>query len=86
MSRLFAGFRVVRHALRAILPTLPATAAVLITRQLTGGADTAATAIAEFCLYVGVTIAATWGIEGRLVREALGYVFERGSRPVVTPS
>jgi O-antigen/teichoic acid export membrane protein len=86
MTRLFAGFRVVRHALRAILPTLPATALVLITRQVTGGSDTAAMAVAELCLYVGVTIAATWAIEGRLVREALGYIFERASQPVAAPS
>jgi O-antigen/teichoic acid export membrane protein len=86
MTRLFAGFRVVRHALRAILPTLPAVAVVLITRQVTGGPGTAAAAIAELCLYGCVTIAATWMIEGRLVREALGYIFQRASRPVVTPS
>lgn len=85
MTRLFEGFRVVQHALRALLPTLPAVATVLILRQVVGDAQTAVAAVAVFCLYVVVTIGATWAIEGRLVREALGYVFERASRPVATP-
>jgi hypothetical protein len=81
MTRLFAGFDVVRHAVRAMLPTIPAIALVLLVRLVAGGTHSAAMAVVELCLYMLVTVLATWAIEGRLVREAVGYILERASRP-----
>jgi PST family polysaccharide transporter len=73
VSRLFEGFAFVRHAVRAILPTVPAAAAVLLARALEQGNRTAAAAAAEFALYVVVTALATWLVERDLIREAIAY-------------
>jgi O-antigen/teichoic acid export membrane protein len=81
LSKLFDGFRFVRHAVRAVLPTIPAALLVLIVRQLERGPRTAGMAIAELCGYVATTVAATWLFEGSLVREAAGYVLARAVRP-----
>lgn len=81
LTRLFESFSILRHAARAVLPSIPAVALVLIMRQVEGGTRIAAMAVGEVCIYIGVTLVATWAIEGRLVREALGYVFERAARP-----
>jgi O-antigen/teichoic acid export membrane protein len=86
VTRLFDEFRVVRHAVRAMLPTVPAIAVVLMMRAVHGGSPTAAMALAQFFVYIAVTIVATWTLERRLVREAVGYLFERASRPVVSPT
>jgi O-antigen/teichoic acid export membrane protein len=77
LSKLFEGFVFVRHAMRAMLPSLPAIGAVLVMRSLESGNRTATMLIAELLTYGLVTVAATWILEGRLVREALGYVLNR---------
>jgi O-antigen/teichoic acid export membrane protein len=74
LARLFAGFAFIRHAIRAMLPTLPAVAAVLAMRALETGSRTAAVAVAELAVYGLVTAGLTWLVEGALVREALGYL------------
>lgn len=74
MTRLFEGFRFVSHAARAILPSLPAAAAVLAIRAVTGGHESALGAAAELAVYLVVTIVATWRFERPLLREAAGYV------------
>lgn len=79
LTRLFDGFHVVQHALRAMLPTFPAVAVVLVIRQLQSGSGTLAMAIVEFVAYIVVVIGATWIVEGRLVREAVGYVVQGAS-------
>jgi O-antigen/teichoic acid export membrane protein len=81
LTRLFAGFRFVRHAARAMLPTIPAVVVVLLARQLESGPRTAAMAAGELLGYGVVAIAATWILEGSLVREAVGYVLARASGP-----
>jgi O-antigen/teichoic acid export membrane protein len=86
LTRLFAGFKFVRHALRAMLPTIPAVLVVLLARTMESGTRTVVMALAEVCLYAIVTIAATWIIEGRLVREAVGYVLARAAAPAATES
>ncbi len=78
LNRLFHGFNAVRHALRAILPTLPATGVVLALRSLATGNRTLAMAVVELALYTVVTILATWAFERALVREVVGYL-RRGS-------
>ena len=74
LSTLFRGFEFMRHALRAILPTLPAVAVVLLIRVLAGAPHSAAMAAAELAAYIVVTIVATWRAEGALLNEVLGYL------------
>jgi hypothetical protein len=66
-----------RHAARAIAPTVPAVAAVLGVRALVGDGSLAM-AIGQPALYGAVTVIATWAFERPLLREVLGYL--RGSR------
>ena len=77
LQRLFHGFGFVRHAARAFAPSVPAVAVVLLVRALDGADRTLALALGELGLYVAVTAAATWYLESRLVREALGYLGAR---------
>ncbi len=77
LARLFAGFRFVSHAARAVLPTMPAVAVVLLIRLVHHGHESAGLVIAQLAAYLAVTIAATWGLERTLLREAIGYVTAR---------
>jgi hypothetical protein len=77
LAKLFDGFRFVRHAIRSALPTLPAIALVLLARQLESGPRTVGVAVGELAGFSLITIAATWLLEGSLVREAIGYVTAR---------
>jgi hypothetical protein len=79
LRRLFNGFHYLAHAMRAILPTVPAVAVVLLIRVVETGQRTLAMAIGELVIYVLLTIAATWVGERQLLTEAVGYV--RGRRP-----
>jgi len=83
LGRLFAGFSLIRHVIRAVLPSLPAVAAVLAVRQF-DVERTAGIALAELALYLGVTIAATLVFERTLMRELVGYV--RSGRGAATPA
>jgi O-antigen/teichoic acid export membrane protein len=69
LTRLFEGFRPLRHALRGLGPTVPAALVVLGVRAA-GGAGP----IAEFVLFVAVFAAATVALERPLLREAAGYL------------
>jgi O-antigen/teichoic acid export membrane protein len=79
LTRLFDGFDMARHILRALAPSVPAVAAVLAARALDGPHRTVGVALAELGLYLAVTAAATWVFERDLLREAVGYL--RGRRP-----
>lgn len=79
ITRLFEGFRFLAHAMRAMLPTIPAIVVVLVMRAVESGPRTEVMAIAELCVYVLVTVLATWRLEGGLVREAVGYVGARAA-------
>lgn len=81
VSRLFNGFAFARHSLRAVLPTLPAVAAVLVMRAVQSGPRHEAMAIAELVVYVVVTGAATVLWERSLLREVAGYVASRSREP-----
>ena len=74
VSRLFDGFRFLRHATRAILPAIPAVAVVLVIRSLETGQRTLSDAVGELVAFLIVTVLATWLLEGGLVREAVAYV------------
>jgi len=84
LQRLFDGFGFALHALRALLPTLPAGGAVLAMRVAETGERTAALALAEIGVYLALTAIATWVLENRLLREALGYL--RGAPPAGAPA
>jgi lipopolysaccharide exporter len=77
LTQLFAGFGFVRHAARAIGPTIPACALVLLARALESGGRTPAMAVAELLLFVGATVAATVFFERALLREMAGYLRRR---------
>ena len=77
LARLFEGFAFLPHALRAMLPTVPGIAAVLLARLLESGERTAAMAAGELGLYVAVVLIATLALERRLLREVAGYLRAR---------
>lgn len=77
LSRLFHGFRYLGHAARGIAPTLPAIGAVLAVRGLLSGDRALSQALAELGLYIVVVIVFTAVLEGRLVKEAVGYLRAR---------
>ena len=78
MSRLFPGFGILRHLVRAIAPTIPAAGLVLLVRLIGPDDRTLALALGELALYVAATIAFTLLFERALLREIRGYVFSRG--------
>jgi polysaccharide transporter, PST family len=77
LQRLFDGFSFLRHAARAFLPTVPAVAIVLLLRQVEPSDRTFAIAAGELSVYVAITVAATWYLESRLLRETFGYLAAR---------
>jgi O-antigen/teichoic acid export membrane protein len=74
LRRLFAGFGLIRHAARAIAPSVPAVGAVLLLRATESGSRSGGEATLELLVYLVVTTVATLLIERRLLREAIGYV------------
>jgi PST family polysaccharide transporter len=81
LVRLFPGFEMLRHAVRAIAPTVPAAAAVLLMRLPSMHHHrTLSMAIVEVVSFVVITVAATAALERSLVREVLGYL-----RPAAVP-
>jgi lipopolysaccharide exporter len=74
LVKLFPRFRMFRHMLRAVAPTLPAAGTVLLLRLVDGSPRTAAAAVAELVLYAVVTVIATLVFERDLLREVVGYL------------
>lgn len=85
MHRLLRSFDVLAHTLRAVLPTLPATGAVLLLRAVASWDRTLGVAIGELVLYAALTGVATWLLEKGLLREAIGYLRERRAPPLAEP-
>ena len=81
LRQLFDGFTYMAHAARAILPTIPAAAAVFAVRLVETGHRTFAMAVGEVALYTLVTAVATWYSERALLQEAVGYVRRRRAAP-----
>jgi O-antigen/teichoic acid export membrane protein len=77
LRRLFPDFRFLRHAARALLPSMPAVALVAALRLTVGEEQTLLAALAMFALYVVTTLAATALIERRLLREMFDYLRRR---------
>jgi PST family polysaccharide transporter len=77
LRRLFPDFRFLRHAARALLPSLPAVALVAALRLTVGEEQTLVAALAMLALYIVTTLAATALIERRLLREMFDYLRRR---------
>lgn len=88
VTRLFPRFRAMSHAARAIAPTVPAAAAVLLIQLLDPGVEQLGVVLAELGIYLAVTALATFAFERTLLREALGYVRGEGRTATsgVTPA
>jgi PST family polysaccharide transporter len=80
LRQLFHGFAFLKHALRSVLPTVPAVAVVLLMRAVESSERTVWVALGELTAYFVVTVAATWWSERDLLREAVGYVVARRAR------
>jgi O-antigen/teichoic acid export membrane protein len=74
LRRLFSGFRLARHTVRAVVPCLIPAGLVLVSRAAIAGERTGARAIAELAVFLVLTVVATIVFERRLLREALGYL------------
>lgn len=74
LTRLFPGFEIARHVVRAIAPTVPAAAAVLVPRAVLGMERTLELALGELALYLLVTAVATIALERALLREVMSYL------------
>jgi hypothetical protein len=62
------------HMARALLPSIPAVAVVLVVRAVEPFSRSLGVAVIEFVLYIAVTAAVTWMTERTLLREAIGYL------------
>ena len=80
LTRLFRGYKLLRHASRAIAPVIPALAITLLVRLLTsGGERTPELAVLEATIFAAVTAAATVYLERALLREVLAYLRKPGT-------
>jgi hypothetical protein len=74
LRRLFPGFRLMRHIVRAIAPSVPAAGLILLLRLLMSTERTLGIALAELALYVAATLLFTLVFERKLVQEIAGYL------------
>lgn len=83
LARLFPGFHILRHSIRAIAPSIPAAGLILLVRIPFDGSRSMGIAIGELVLYAALTILFTLLFERRLVGEMVGYV-KGAARPART--
>jgi O-antigen/teichoic acid export membrane protein len=87
LRRLFPGFNLLRHAVRALAPIAPAVGLVLLVRLAEdGGARTLGVAIGELAIYLLVVVATTYAFERSLIREAVGYLRRAVGRDRAVPA
>ena len=79
LRRIFPGFAVMRHLVRAIAPSIPPAALILLVRQIESGDRSLAMVFVELGIYAFATVAFTAVLERKLLRETLGYL--RGASP-----
>jgi hypothetical protein len=82
LSRLFEGFNLTSHIVRAVAPIVVPAGLVLGVRLVESGPRTFEMALAELVVYGVATIVATYAFERPFIRELVGYV--RGVRPAAT--
>jgi O-antigen/teichoic acid export membrane protein len=81
LSRLFEGFRLARHVVRAVAPSVPAVTLVLAVRLASSGMERRPiVALGELALYAIATAIATFAFERPLVREVFSYM-QRSPKP-----
>jgi O-antigen/teichoic acid export membrane protein len=85
ITRLFPGFGVLRYMARAIVPTVPAVAVVLVMRLLDEGDRNVTIALIELGVYLFVIAWVTLIVERELLREARGYLRPASSAPDPVP-
>jgi PST family polysaccharide transporter len=85
LGRLFGDFGLLRHAVRAIVPSIPPVALVLGLRLVESGDRTLPLAIVEFVVYAVTTVVATAIIERALLREIIGYLKTRNRDAQLSP-
>lgn len=73
LTRLFPAFDIIKHVLRAIVPTAPGALLVLLMRALIAGGGFGV-ALAELLVYIAASVAATVLLERPLLRELAGYL------------
>jgi O-antigen/teichoic acid export membrane protein len=81
LARLFSGFQMVRHTIRAIGPSIPAVGVVLLMRLVEGSPRSLGIALVELAVYSAVTAAATYTFERSLIAEVWGYVRSASAKP-----
>lgn len=84
LVKLFPGFNILSHAVRAMLPTVPAAGVVLLARALEPDGRTPLHAAAEALAFGVVLVVCTFLLERGLIREIIGYV--RGESAEQPPS
>jgi O-antigen/teichoic acid export membrane protein len=77
LRKIFDSFSFLPHAMRAILPTLPSAAVVLLMRTIETGERTPAHAVIEIVVFGLLIVWMTWLMERPLLREVVGYVRRR---------
>jgi hypothetical protein len=86
LRRLFPGFSTLRQMARAVAPTVPAVAVILLVREA-GLERTLPIALGELALYAVLIVAGTYAFERPLVTEILGYLRPAPRAPAhVAPS
>jgi O-antigen/teichoic acid export membrane protein len=85
LAKLFPAGSLARHVAAGIAPTLPAAAAILLTRAALAGGSTQRL-LAEAALYAAMVAATSWALQRPLLREAAGYLRRRAGRTVAVAS
>ena len=81
LRRLFEGFGITAHILRAFAPAALSAAAILLIRVASPGDEGLAQAIAELSLFLALVIASTVFIERKLLGEMIGYLKKKAEGP-----
>lgn len=82
LSRIFPGFQIWSHTLRAVWPTIPALIAVVVLRSLFPEMDEhLGGALTQMLVFVAVVALLTFTAERALIREIISYLRRRSSTP-----
>jgi O-antigen/teichoic acid export membrane protein len=77
LTRLFPPKAIALHVARSFLPTVPAAAVILVSRQILGTDGSTTTLLAEVAVYTALVALITWLAERALLREAIAYLRQR---------
>lgn len=86
LRRIFPGFAVMRQLVRAIAPSVPAAALILLVRTVLPGDRPLGRALAEVAVYALATVVLTYLFERKLVLELIGYLRRSEQRPPPQPA